>query len=111
MDIAFPGESAEYRTARDRLLEQEIELRRAMEAAPERPLPVSSCIGDLPTMTPGNTVSETDPVVAAATRPVLQGGGSGRTGSLASPEAAAVVSPIHWSFHAGSNCWSLHRGR
>src|SRR5580704_308795 len=32
MDIAFPGESAEYRAARDRLLEQEIELRRAMEA-------------------------------------------------------------------------------
>ena len=32
MSIAFPGESAEYRAARDRLLEQEIELRRAMEA-------------------------------------------------------------------------------
>src|SRR5215469_15043692 len=32
MDIAFPGESAEYRAARNRLLEQEIELRRAMEA-------------------------------------------------------------------------------
>jgi predicted dithiol-disulfide oxidoreductase (DUF899 family) len=32
MAIAFPGESAEYRAARDRLLEQEIELRRAMEA-------------------------------------------------------------------------------
>jgi predicted dithiol-disulfide oxidoreductase (DUF899 family) len=30
--IAFPGESADYRTARDRLLEQEIELRRATEA-------------------------------------------------------------------------------
>ena len=29
--IAFPGESAEYRTARDRLLAQEVELRRAME--------------------------------------------------------------------------------
>src|SRR5436305_3004437 len=28
----YPGESAEYRAARDRLLEQEIELRRAMEA-------------------------------------------------------------------------------
>ena len=27
--IAFPGESADYRAARDRLLEQEIELRRA----------------------------------------------------------------------------------
>jgi predicted dithiol-disulfide oxidoreductase (DUF899 family) len=37
----FPGESAEYRTARDRLLEQEIELRRAMErvAVARRALP------------------------------------------------------------------------
>src|SRR5437868_325869 len=33
MQIRFPGESAEYRAARDRLLEREIELRRAMEAA------------------------------------------------------------------------------
>ncbi len=32
MGIAFPGESREYRAARDRLLEQEIELRRAMES-------------------------------------------------------------------------------
>jgi predicted dithiol-disulfide oxidoreductase (DUF899 family) len=32
MGIRFPGESAEYRAARDRLLEQEIELRRATEA-------------------------------------------------------------------------------
>jgi predicted dithiol-disulfide oxidoreductase (DUF899 family) len=32
MQIRFPGESDEYRTARDRLLEREIELRRAMEA-------------------------------------------------------------------------------
>src|SRR3954449_3915155 len=32
MDITFPGESAEYRAARDRLLEREAELRRAMEA-------------------------------------------------------------------------------
>jgi predicted dithiol-disulfide oxidoreductase (DUF899 family) len=39
--VAFPGESAEYRAARDRLLEQEIELRRAMEAvaAARRRLP------------------------------------------------------------------------
>jgi predicted dithiol-disulfide oxidoreductase (DUF899 family) len=35
MGIAFPGESAEYRAARDQLLEQEIELRRAMEAVAE----------------------------------------------------------------------------
>jgi predicted dithiol-disulfide oxidoreductase (DUF899 family) len=32
MGIVFPGESAEHRAARDRLLEQEIELRRRMEA-------------------------------------------------------------------------------
>jgi predicted dithiol-disulfide oxidoreductase (DUF899 family) len=41
MGIAFPGESPEYRAARERLLEQEIELRRAMEtvAAARRQLP------------------------------------------------------------------------
>lgn len=33
MDITFPGESPVYRAARNRLLQQEIELRRAMEAA------------------------------------------------------------------------------
>ena len=32
MNISFPGESAEYRAARERLLTQEIELRRVMEA-------------------------------------------------------------------------------
>lgn len=32
MEIRLPGESLEYRAARDRLLQQEIELRRAMEA-------------------------------------------------------------------------------
>jgi predicted dithiol-disulfide oxidoreductase (DUF899 family) len=44
----FPGESAEYRAARDRLIEQEIELRRATEsvAAARRALP------------PGGVVSE-----------------------------------------------------
>jgi predicted dithiol-disulfide oxidoreductase (DUF899 family) len=41
MAVAFPGESAEYRAARNRLLEQEIELRRATEAvaAARRQLP------------------------------------------------------------------------
>jgi predicted dithiol-disulfide oxidoreductase (DUF899 family) len=41
MGISLPGESAEYRAARDRLLEREIELRRAMEAvaAARRELP------------------------------------------------------------------------
>ena len=41
MSVTFPGESAEYRAARDRLLAQEIELRRAMEAvaAARRELP------------------------------------------------------------------------
>jgi predicted dithiol-disulfide oxidoreductase (DUF899 family) len=48
VNIAFPGESADYRAARDRLLEQEIELRRATEAvaASRRALP------------PGGPVSE-----------------------------------------------------
>jgi predicted dithiol-disulfide oxidoreductase (DUF899 family) len=46
MDIAFPGESAEYRAARDRLLEQEIELRRATEAvaAARRKLPAGGTV-------------------------------------------------------------------
>jgi predicted dithiol-disulfide oxidoreductase (DUF899 family) len=35
MAIAFPGESPEYRAARDRLLEREIELRRLTEAVAE----------------------------------------------------------------------------
>ncbi len=35
MAVAFPGESAEYRAARNRLLDQEIELRHGMEAAAE----------------------------------------------------------------------------
>ena len=41
MSVKFPGESAGYRAARERLLEQEIELRRAMEAvaATRRSLP------------------------------------------------------------------------
>ena len=41
MSVAFSGESPEYRAARDRLLEQEIELRRVMEAvaAARRTLP------------------------------------------------------------------------
>ena len=41
MNISFPGESAAYRAARDRLLEREVELRRAMEAvaAARRELP------------------------------------------------------------------------
>src|SRR5213076_1254350 len=41
MTVAFPGESPEYRAARNQLLEQEIELRRAMEAvaAARRELP------------------------------------------------------------------------
>jgi predicted dithiol-disulfide oxidoreductase (DUF899 family) len=46
MDVAFPGESEEYRAARDRLLEQEIELRRAMEAvaAARRSLPPGGAV-------------------------------------------------------------------
>jgi predicted dithiol-disulfide oxidoreductase (DUF899 family) len=44
----FPGESAEYRAARDRLLEQEIELRRATEAvaAARRQLPPGGVVAE-----------------------------------------------------------------
>jgi predicted dithiol-disulfide oxidoreductase (DUF899 family) len=46
MRTTFPGESAEYRAARDRLLEQEIELRRATEAvaAARRELPPGGAV-------------------------------------------------------------------
>ena len=46
MCIAFPGESPEYRAARDRLLEQEIELRRSTEevAAARRQLPLGGVV-------------------------------------------------------------------
>jgi predicted dithiol-disulfide oxidoreductase (DUF899 family) len=48
MGIAFPGESAEYRAARDRLLEQEIELRRLTEevAAARRRLPPGGVVAE-----------------------------------------------------------------
>ncbi len=48
MDILFPGESAEYRAARDRLLQQEIALRRAMEevAAARRELPPGGVVAE-----------------------------------------------------------------
>ena len=46
MTATFPGESAEYRAARDRLLAEEIELRRAMEAvaASRRELPPGGAV-------------------------------------------------------------------
>jgi predicted dithiol-disulfide oxidoreductase (DUF899 family) len=46
MGIVFPGESAEYRAARDRLLEGEIELRRTMEAlaVARRELPLGGIV-------------------------------------------------------------------
>src|SRR5256714_903984 len=46
MSLTFPGESAEYRAARDRLLEQEVELRRATEAvaAARRELPPGGAV-------------------------------------------------------------------
>lgn len=48
MSISFPGESTEYRVARDRLLEQEIELRRLNEAvaAARRELPPGGAVPD-----------------------------------------------------------------
>jgi predicted dithiol-disulfide oxidoreductase (DUF899 family) len=48
VSVRFPGESAEYREARDRLLDKEVELRRAMEA-------VAAARRDLP---PGGPVPE-----------------------------------------------------
>jgi predicted dithiol-disulfide oxidoreductase (DUF899 family) len=46
MNVTFPGESAEYRAARDLLLEREIELRREMEAvaAARRELPPGAVV-------------------------------------------------------------------
>ena len=46
MTITFPGESTEYRDARDRLLAQEVELRRRMEAvaASRRELPPGGAV-------------------------------------------------------------------
>jgi predicted dithiol-disulfide oxidoreductase (DUF899 family) len=46
MGASFPGESAEYRAARERLLEREIELRRATEAvaATRRELPPGGAV-------------------------------------------------------------------
>jgi predicted dithiol-disulfide oxidoreductase (DUF899 family) len=46
MSIQFPGESAQYRTARDELLEQEVALRRAMEdvAQARRELPPGGAV-------------------------------------------------------------------
>jgi predicted dithiol-disulfide oxidoreductase (DUF899 family) len=46
LTLGFPGESAEYREARDRLLEREIELRRAIEAvaAERRELPPGGAV-------------------------------------------------------------------
>lgn len=48
MNLTFPGESPEYRAARDRLLRQEIELRRAMESVAEarRALPPGGPVPD-----------------------------------------------------------------
>ena len=48
MSIAFPGEPADYRVARDRLLEQEIELRRVTEAvaAARRALPAGGPVAE-----------------------------------------------------------------
>lgn len=63
MTTTFPGESADYRAARERLLEQEIELRRAMEAVAvaRRALP------------PGGAIREDY---------VFQGAGAGRASGL-----------------------------
>ena len=48
MSTTFPGESDEYRSARDRLLAREVELRQAMEAVAEerRALPRGGAVPD-----------------------------------------------------------------
>jgi predicted dithiol-disulfide oxidoreductase (DUF899 family) len=48
MGVSFPGESREYRAARDRLLEREVELRRATEAVAEarRSLPPGGAVSE-----------------------------------------------------------------
>ena len=48
MSTSFPGESPEYRAARDRLLEQEVELRRVTEAvaAARRALPPGGVVAE-----------------------------------------------------------------
>ena len=48
MSLTFPGESSEYRVARDRLLAQEVQLRRAMEAvaAARRELPPGGIVAE-----------------------------------------------------------------
>ena len=48
MGVTFPGESAEYRAARDRLLEQEADMRRAVEAvaAARRALPPGGAVAE-----------------------------------------------------------------
>jgi predicted dithiol-disulfide oxidoreductase (DUF899 family) len=62
MNITFPGESAHYRAARERLLEQEIELRRLTEAvaAARRGLPPGGIV-------PENYAFEEQPPGAAPT--------------------------------------------
>jgi predicted dithiol-disulfide oxidoreductase (DUF899 family) len=63
MRVAFPGESAEYRAARERLLGQEIELRRALEgvAAARRALPPGGAVTeDYVFRAQGATGAETD---------------------------------------------------
>ena len=85
MNLTFPGESAEYRRARDQLLDDEIELRRAMErvAVARRALP------------PGGTVPEDYEFVGADGRVRLSALFGGHT-SLAI---------YHWMFprHAGDD--------
>jgi predicted dithiol-disulfide oxidoreductase (DUF899 family) len=48
MTLTYPGESEEYRAARERLLEREVELRRAMEevAAARRELPPGGLVSE-----------------------------------------------------------------
>jgi predicted dithiol-disulfide oxidoreductase (DUF899 family) len=66
MSISFPGESAQYRAARNRLLEQEVELRRVTEtvAAARRTLPPGGVV-------PENYIFESGAAGGATTRIAL----------------------------------------
>src|SRR5713226_4888190 len=71
MTLTFPGESDEYRAARDRLLEQEVELRRAMEsvAAARRELPPGGVVGlRVPGRGPGRVADRGEAVGAVRAR-------------------------------------------
>jgi hypothetical protein len=90
-DIRFPGESAEYRAARDELLRAEIELRRQVEsvAAQRRALPLG---GEAPTnyvFTEGSTADDATRAIPGRIRATSTPSGRCGTSSTSPPRAAA----------------------